>query len=194
MFSGLVQEIGTLLENRRTGVVVRAKAGRWKNGDSVAVNGVCLTVIDVRAAGASEDLRFQVSEETLSKTTIGNLSAPRPVNIEAALSVTDALGGHIVQGHVDGTGSVLEVAASSDGKVIWFSAPPAVAPFLVSKGSVAVDGVSLTVAELAGSRFSAALIPYTLEHTTLNGLTTGDAVNLEADIIAKYVAKYVNRS
>jgi riboflavin synthase len=153
-------------------------------GASIAVNGTCLTVVD----RGEDHLAFDLSEETLARTSFGRLAAGDPVNLERALTLSTRLGGHLVQGHVDGVGEVLAVRPGSDGgAVVRVSAPASVRRYLVEKGSVCVDGVSLTVAGLDDEAFSVALIPHTLAVTTLGSLEVGDPVNLEVDVIAKYV-------
>jgi riboflavin synthase len=152
-------------------------------GDSVAVDGVCLTVV----ANDEGTLSFDAVAETLARTSLGALAAGSGVNLEPALRVGDALGGHYVQGHVDGVGSYRGV----DGDLHWFDAPPEILRYVVEKGSIAVQGTSLTVAATDGTGFAVALIPHTLEVTTLGRLEPGARVNLEADVLAKYVEKLV---
>ena len=168
-------------------VVETALAARV--GDSVAVDGVCLTVVDA-AAGA---LSFDVVPETLARTALGELAAGSPVNLEPALRAGDALGGHIVQGHVDGVATVAAVTPEGDGRRLRFAAPPDLLRYVVEKGSVAVQGTSLTVAAVDGGGFEAALIPHTLAATTLGTLAPGRRVNVEVDVLAKYVEKLVAR-
>ena len=158
-------------------------------GDSVAIDGVCLTVV---AAGAGT-LAFDVVPETFTRTALGALTPGSAVNLEPALRAGDALGGHYVQGHVDGVGAVRSVETEGEGKRVWFDAPADVLRYVVEKGSIAVQGTSLTVAALDDGGFAVALIPHTLEATTLGTLVTGDRVNLEADVLAKYVEKLVAR-
>lgn len=193
MFSGIIEELGTLSRRRGPEIAVKRSGKRAGQGDSIAINGVCLTVTKVQGTGRTHEVFFDLSPETLEKTTLSWLPLGEPVNVEPALGVTQALGGHIVQGHVDGVGRVAKIVPQGDMKTLWFEAPPTVSPYLVSKGSVTVDGVSLTSAVLKGTRFAVALIPYTLEHTTLGRLRVGDKVNLEADVIGKYVVKYLKR-
>lgn len=182
MFSGLITHQGKV-KGLKAGVLeVQVPRFQAKRGDSVAINGVCLTVI-----GTGKRLTFELSKETLQKTTLKKLAAGAPVNVEAAIKAKDALGGHIVQGHVDGTGTVAEIKSD---KTVWFKAPPEILKYAVVKGSITVDGVSLTIAAIKGNRFSVALIPYTLAHTTLRNLSVGASVNLEADILAKYALKH----
>lgn len=156
-------------------------------GDSLAVDGCCLTAVE--KAGAT--LTFDVSPETLSRTTLGSLSVGDDVNLELALTVGAPLGGHYVQGHVDGVGQVREVVPEGDGVRMWIGIPPDVLRYCAEKGSLAVSGVSLTIASLADDAVAVALIPYTLERTTLGDATPGDRLNLEADVLAKYVERLV---
>jgi riboflavin synthase len=153
-------------------------------GVSIAVNGACLTVVE----RSDEHLAFDVSEETLRRTSFSRLRAGDPVNLERPLTLSSRLGGHLVQGHVDGVGEVVEIDLADDGSA-WISvrAPDRVARYLVDKGSVCVDGVSLTIASRHGVTFGVALIPHTLEVTTLGNAEVGDPLNLEVDVIAKYV-------
>ena len=189
MFSGLIQHMGTVMANRKGRVRVRVLAMNAVLGDSIAVNGVCLTVVSRIKIGPNLDLEFDVSNETLMKTTVKNWKAGLRVNMEPALRATDALGGHIVQGHVDGTGRLLKRI----GEDFWFEATADFMRGVVSKGSVAVDGVSLTAAAVKHSQFMAAIVPFTRAHTNLGALKVGSAVNLEADVIGKYVASYLGR-
>jgi riboflavin synthase alpha subunit len=158
-------------------------AGRLAIGDSLAVSGVCLTVVEKGAGRVAVEL----SPETLSRTSLGELRGGGEVNLEPALRVGDPLGGHWVQGHVDATARVVDRRDLADHRVLAVSIPPDLAPFLVEKGSVTVDGVSLTVSALRPDRFEVALIPHTLEVTTLSRLAPGDRVNLEVDVLGKYV-------
>src|SRR5215210_2084538 len=192
MFTGLVVERGSLIEDPQPsgqgGVRLSigmspALAARLETGASVAVSGVCLTVMEP----GGDRVAVELSPETLSRTSLGNLRRGSEVNLEPALRMGDALGGHMVQGHVDGTARVVDRRDLTDHRVLAFSIPPELAPYLVEKGSVTVDGVSLTVSVLHPDRFEVALIPHTLEITTLSLLEPGDRVNLEVDVIAKYV-------
>jgi riboflavin synthase len=158
---------------------------RLEIGASLAVSGVCLTITEL-APGRST---VELSPETLSRTNLGGLRSGSEVNLEPALRMGDALGGHMVQGHVDGTALVVDRQDLTEHRVLAFSIPPEVSPFLVEKGSVTVDGVSLTVSSLHPDRFEVALIPHTLEVTTLSRLEPGDRVNLEVDVIGKYVQR-----
>jgi len=158
-------------------------------GESIAVSGACLTVT------ARQRRRFavDVSPETLRRTTIGALAPGARVNLERALRMGDRLGGHLVQGHVDGTGRLEEIRPDGEWVLYRFSAPRTVAPYLVEKGSIAVEGVSLTIFHCRGSRFTVALIPHTLTHTTLGDRHPGDKVNLEADVMLKHVEALLRR-
>ena len=184
MFTGLVREVGTVrsLEGGRLVIESTIAAGL---GDSVAVDGVCLTVV----ANEGGALAFDAVEETLARTSLGELEPGAAVNLEPSLRVGDALGGHYVQGHVDGVGTYRGVA---DG-LHWFDAPPEIVRYVVEKGSIAVQGTSLTVAATGDAGFAVALIPHTLEVTTLGRLEPGARVNLEADVLAKYVEKLASR-
>ncbi|HWG57300.1 MAG TPA: riboflavin synthase [Gaiellaceae bacterium] len=179
MFTGLVREVGRVaaFEGSRLAVECAIEAAL---GDSVAVDGVCLTVVDTRRGR----LAFDVVPETLSRVKPFRAR----VNLEPALRAGEPLGGHYVQGHVDGIGTVERVAEEGDGARVAIAAPD-LARYLVEKGSVAVDGVSLTVAALTDTGFEVALVPHTLAATTLSGLRRGDLVNLEADVLAKYVER-----
>ena len=164
---------------------------RLEIGASLAVSGVCLTIIELEAELADPPSRSKVelSPETLSRTNLGDLRRGSEVNLEPALRMGDALGGHMVQGHVDGVARVVDRRDLTDHRILAFSIPAELAPFLVEKGSVTVDGVSLTVSSLLPDRFEVALIPHTLEVTTLSRLNPGDRVNLEVDVIGKYVQR-----
>jgi riboflavin synthase len=191
MFTGLVETLGTvrrlLPDGAGVHVVIAAPAiaSELTVGDSVAINGACLTVVERDA----ETCRFQAGPETLHRTNLGELAAGDRVNLERALRVGDRLGGHFVQGHIDGLGRIAERHRDGDWEMVWFACPAALAAQMVSKGSVAVDGVSLTVVDVAAERFSVALIPHTLAQTTLGFKPVGAAVNLETDILAKYVGR-----
>jgi riboflavin synthase len=184
VFTGLVREVGKVVsfEDGRLRVESSIAAAI---GDSVAIDGVCLTVVD----GDRKTLAFDAVPETLARTTLGRLAADIRVNLEPALRAGEALGGHYVQGHIDGVGTIRSVEPEGEGKRVWVDAPPEILRYCVEKGSIAVDGVSLTIAELDGDGFAVALVPHTLEVTTLGSAVTGDGVNLETDVLAKYVEK-----
>ena len=185
MFTGLIQAVGTL---KQTGArLVLDAPDAWPGeefllGESIAVNGVCLTLID-----QSDGLAFDLSAETLDRTTLGSLPTGAQLNLERALRMGDRLGGHIVQGHVDEIGSVTQIEQSNEGWVFEFQCSQNAARFLADKGSVTVDGISLTVVQPKGSNFSVAVIPHTFSVTNLKNLNVGDTVNLEFDVLAKHV-------
>jgi riboflavin synthase len=196
MFTGLVHslmEVTDVLEERpgkRVILSAPALAARASVGDSIAINGCCLTVVEV----ANGRLAFQAGEETLSRTNLGELAAGNLVNIEESLRAGDAIGGHFVTGHVDAVGTVAERRDSGDWTTMWFEAPQSALRQMASKGSIAVDGVSLTLVDVLADRFSVALIPHTLAVTTLGRRRVGDRVNLETDILAKYVERQLHFS
>ncbi len=191
MFTGIVRERGRVaaLDGGDAGVRLRIVAPETAAtvalGDSVAIGGVCLTVVAV----VDDELSFDAVPETLGRTALGRLKAGDDVNVEPALRAGDPLGGHVVQGHVDGVGSVRSIEPEGEGRRIWIDAAPDIVRYCVEKGSITVDGVSLTVAGLDGAGFAVALIPHTLTVTTLGALAAGDPVNLEVDVLAKYVER-----
>ncbi|MDY0165865.1 MAG: riboflavin synthase [Thermoguttaceae bacterium] len=193
MFSGIVESLGTVAELRDeppgcTLVIREPKiAAETAVADSVSVNGCCLTVV----AADAETMAFQAGPETLKRTNLGDLKVGSPVNLERALKVSDRLGGHFVSGHIDGTGQLIQRTDMGDWSTFWFSVAPALARQMAPKASIAVDGVSLTIVDSEPERFSVALIPYTLAVTTLGPMKVGDRVNLETDILAKYVERLV---
>ena len=192
MFTGLIQGQGRILELERTDDGVRltvdtALAGELAPGDSVAVNGVCLTATTIDGSAFTAD----VMNETLDRSSLRDVAAGGQVNLELPLRATDRLGGHVVQGHVDGVGTVAEVVDDGFARRISVTAPAELLRYIVVKGSVAVDGVSLTVAALDSSSFTVSLIPETLERTNLGRAQTGTRVNLEVDVLAKYVERLV---
>jgi riboflavin synthase len=192
VFTGLVADLGTVSEVETTddGVRLRVRsalAGELGEGDSVAVNGVCLTAVEVGAAEFSAD----VMHETLRRSSLAGAEGGARVNLELPLRAHDRLGGHVVQGHVDGVGTIR--AADPDGfaRLVTIEAPPELLRYVVEKGSIAVDGVSLTVASVTPDTFAVSLIPETLERTNLGAAAPGTPVNLEVDVLAKYVEKLV---
>ena len=195
MFTGIVEELGEVVDIDRGGDSARLRirgplvTGDAARGDSIAINGVCLTVTGTRNGEFSAD----VMGETLDRSSLGGLSAGAVVNLERPVRPDGRLGGHIVQGHVDGTGTVLARQSASDWETVRISIPPELARYVVHKGSVAVDGVSLTVSGLGddagGAWFEVSLIPETLARTTLGRKRPGEVVNLEVDLIAKYVER-----
>ena len=191
MFTGIIEETGKIrrLSRQADGARIEIAAGivteDTSEGDSIAVNGVCLTALDVKKDSFAAD----VSGETLRRTTLGGLRGGAAVNLERAMTVSTRLGGHIVQGHVDARGTFAEAVRSGDFWTVKIEYPKEIAPYLIYKGSIAVEGISLTVASLTDEFFTVALIPKTWQLTNLATLKNGDAVNLEADMIAKYVEK-----
>jgi riboflavin synthase len=194
VFTGLVQDLGLLDAVDATGDGARlrlrtALAAEVREGDSVAVNGVCLTATAVDADGFAAD----VMHETLRRSSLAQAAPGGRVNLELPLRASDRLGGHVVQGHVDGVGRVAAVREEGFARVVTVAAPPELLRYVVEKGSIAVDGVSLTVARLDDDGFDVSLIPETLERTTLGAAAPGDTVNLEVDVLAKYVERLVRR-
>ncbi len=194
MFTGLIEELGKVKSRERFAggerIAVSATliTSDISNGDSIAVNGVCLTALDV----TKESFVADVSPETLDKTTLGNLKAGSPVNLERAVTPATRLGGHIVQGHVDGRGTFLSATREGDFWTVRIGFALEFARYLVYKGSVTVEGISLTVASLASDHFEIAVIPKTWEMTNISSLKPGESVNLEADVIAKYVERMLD--
>ena len=191
MFTGLVEETGIITTRREVAdglrLVIRASLvlAALRLGESIAVSGTCLTVVE----RGRNTFAVDCSPETLRRTTLGELGVGSQVHLERPLAADGRFGGHFVQGHVDGTGRVLWQRREGDSLIVAYTAPVEVAPYLVPKGSVTVDGVSLTVVDCSPTQFTVALIPHTLAVTRFDRLTTGDRVNLEADVLAKYVAK-----
>ncbi len=190
MFTGLVAATGRLASLLEGRLAVEADRLGLAAGDSISVNGVCLTAIEV----GEEGFAAEVMGETLRRSALGELEAGDPVNLEPALRASDRLGGHIVQGHVDGTGVVESVAQDGFARLVRIEAPRRLLRYVVEKGSIAVDGVSLTVAEVGDESFSVGLVPETLERTTLGTVAVGRRVNLEVDVLAKYVEKLVSQT
>ena len=191
MFTGIVEEIGKVraINRTRAGISLKLQAQSVhldaKLGDSVAINGVCLSVTDIK----KDILSFDVIRETLSRTTLGELKINDPVNLERSLRADSRLGGHFVSGHIDYKGKIINILRSSEGIGFKISLPLEFSKFLALKGSVAVDGVSLTVADLTMENFTVYLIPHTLKNTTLENKKRGDCVNIETDLLAKYLAR-----
>ena len=202
MFTGIVEEIGEVLAVRRTDEVLELTvrgptvSSDARLGDSISVSGVCLTVTSAPGATASGDaptlpgaFRVELVPETLARTSLAGVTTGTRVNLERAVAVGGRLGGHIVQGHVDGVGALLARDPGARSDVLRFSLPAPLVRYVVEKGSITVDGVSLTVAGTDDATFSVALIPTTLAHTTLGSRAVGDTVNLEVDVVAKYVER-----
>ncbi|GHH59191.1 riboflavin synthase [Lentzea cavernae] len=191
MFTGIVEELGHVVATedlpdaarvRIAGPIVTSDA---KHGDSIAVNGVCLTVVEVRDGEFTAD----VMRETLTRSSLAKVAEGDRVNLERAAAVGQRLGGHIVQGHVDGTGSILAREKAEHWEMVHIGLPPSLSRYIVEKGSITVDGVSLTVVTVSEDQFTVSLIPTTLELTTLGHRLPGDLVNLEVDVLAKYVER-----
>jgi len=191
MFTGIIEELGSVRsidqrgENARIVINARIVTEGTNHGDSISVNGVCLTALDIQADSFAAD----VSRETLLRSTLGTLKPGTPVNLERAVTPATRLGGHIVQGHVDARGSLTGVEDHGESWTVRIEYPKEIARYLVFKGSVAVEGISLTIAGLTDDYFEVAIIPKTWEVTNLSRLKVGDGVNLEVDVIAKYVER-----
>jgi riboflavin synthase len=194
LFTGIIEELGRVRsvesqgENARIVIEARTVTEGTNHGDSIAVNGVCLTALDITPDSFAAD----VSKETLQRSTLGRLKPESPVNLERAVTPATRLGGHIVQGHVDATGKFLEAIDHGGSWTVRIAYPREIAPYLVFKGSVTVEGISLTVAALADDHFDIAVIPKTWEVTNFSQLRQGDEVNLEADVIAKYIERILD--
>jgi riboflavin synthase len=194
MFTGIVTDLGrvrAVLPGRDTrfDIETRYDTGTIAVGASIACSGVCLTAIEL----GKDWFRVQASAETLARSTLGSWRVGTPVNLERSLKLGDELGGHLVAGHVDGVGRLVSMREEGDSVRLVFEAPQALAPGIATKGSVAVDGVSLTVNEVTGARFGVNIIPHTRAVTTLGSLKVGDPVNLELDLIARYVARLMGK-
>ena len=191
MFTGIVEELGTivavddLVDAARITVRGPVVTSDASFGDSIAVNGVCLTVVEF----GDDQFTVDVMAETLNRSSLGGLSAGSPVNLERAMAANGRFGGHIVQGHVDGVGEILAITPSQHWTVVRIGLPDSIARYIVEKGSITVDGVSLTVSSLGDGWFEVSLIPTTLGETNLGSATVGSPVNLEVDVIAKYVER-----
>src|SRR5687767_5649338 len=191
MFTGIIEELGSVRsieergENARIVIDARVVTAGTNHGDSIAVNGVCLTALDIH----NDSFAADVSRETLLRSTLGSLKPGAPVNLERAVTPATRLGGHMVQGHVDGRGQFVSVEDHGDSWTLRIAYPPEIARYLVFKGSVAVEGISLTIANLTDEYFEIAIIPKTWEVTNLSHLKPGESVNLEVDVIGKYVER-----
>jgi len=191
MFTGIIEELGNVRSVETRGDNARIVIEAWtvvqgtNHGDSIAVNGVCLTALDI----TNDSFAADVSMETLARSTLGNFKPGTPVNLERSVTPATRLGGHIVQGHVDARGQLLAIQDHDESWTFRFAYPPEIARYLVFKGSIAVEGISLTIAGLTDAYFEVAIIPKTLQVTNLYHLKPGDAVNLEVDVIGKYVER-----
>ena len=185
MFTGIVEEVGRVSGLHDYRFVIHSKnvLSDVKIGDSISVNGACLTVVEFDDRGFTVDL----APETLRRTSLGETGPGSAVNLERALSASDRMGGHIVQGHVDGTGAITGLTPEADCYIMEIESPEALVPYIVEKGFIAVDGISLTVVQRTQRRFTISVIPFTMQNTNLHEKSVGDRVNLEADILAKYV-------
>ena len=185
MFTGIVEEVGRVsgLHDYRFVINAEKALSDVKIGDSISVNGACLTVVEFDDRSFAVDL----APETLRRTSLGEAGPGSAVNLERALAASDRMGGHIVQGHVDGTGSVTALTPEADCYIMEIEAPDSLVPYIVEKGFIAVDGISLTVVQRTERRFTISVIPFTMQNTNLHEKSVGDRVNLEADILAKYV-------
>ena len=194
VFTGLIEAIGYVSKMERREEFTRISfSSPWglteiKAGDSISVNGACLTVVSIDGKTFTVD----VSEETVGRTTLGGLKSTDPVNLERPLTLADRLGGHLVLGHVDGTAAITEIRKEGGSITITFRTSEDLLPYLVEKGSVAIDGISLTVNEPRGSEFSVTIIPYTSQRTTIGRKRVGDKVNVETDIIGKYIQRLLS--
>jgi riboflavin synthase len=195
MFSGIIENVGKVISIQRRGIlsvlqVESSLANQLNIGDSISVNGICLTAV----AADEKRFRVEIMPETLHRTTLGKLRAGEKVNLELALKISDRLGGHLVQGHVDGVGHIRRQSKTENSAVWTIAAPKELMKYIVPKGSIAIDGISLTVVETKADQFSVSLIPHTLKHTTLGQRRIGQMVNLEVDVVGKYVERMMGRN
>ncbi len=192
MFTGIVEEKGTVQKISQNQICIKAEKvlEGTRLGDSIAVNGVCLTVTKLTEGGFWAD----VMPETFSRSNLGELTAERPVNLERAMAADGRFGGHIVSGHIDGLGKITKVQNDGNAVRFWIAADKAILRLIVEKGSITVDGISLTVVSVSDSEFSISIIPHTLGETTLGSRRVGDSVNLENDIIGKYVERLLGKA
>lgn len=190
MFTGIVEEMGNVAEISPTRLVIQAKVTLEgaKIGDSININGACLTVVQIKGKTIAVD----VVPETLRRTNLGDLKRGDAVDLERAMALGDRLGGHMVQGHVEATGRVASMTPEREAVVMRFEAPPQIMRYVVAKGFIALDGISLTVVDCDSSWFTVSVIPYTRDHTVLGKRNVGDRVNLETDIVARYVERLLN--
>ena len=191
MFTGIVEEVGQVVEARGTGLVVRGPlvTGDAGLGDSISINGVCLTVTKL----AGETFSVDTVPETLRRTNLGELRTGDPVNLERALAAGARLGGHFVQGHIEGVGRIVSIEPENEAWLIRIVTEPALMRYIVEKGFIAIDGISLTIVSRDDTGFVITIIPYTRQHTNLGRRKAGDTVNLETDILAKYVEQLTRR-
>ncbi|SEN20362.1 riboflavin synthase [Lihuaxuella thermophila] len=196
MFTGLIEEVGTIRQISRSGMAMELTVQCKKVlegtqlGDSIAVNGVCLTVTRL----GSDFFAADVMPETMKRTNLGRLGPSSPVNLERALAAGQRMGGHFVQGHVDGVGTIIERRPYENAVVFGFRVSPELTHYMVEKGSIAVNGISLTLVEVGSDFFTVSVIPHTLKETQLHSAAVGDVVNIECDMIGKYIAKWVGQT
>ncbi|MET8009591.1 riboflavin synthase [Streptomyces sp. NPDC005271] len=199
MFTGIVEELGEIVAIENLGDASRFQVRGpvvtegAKHGDSIAVNGVCLTVVDIHEGGGGAEFSADVMAETLDRSSLGALAVGSRVNLERPMALGGRLGGHLVQGHVDGTGTIVERKPSEHWEIVKISLPAGLSRYVVEKGSITVDGISLTVVDAGPDYFTVSLIPTTLALTTLGVKQAGDPVNLEVDVLAKYVERLLGR-
>ncbi len=193
MFTGIIEELGIVKGIRsqsggmRLSIAAKTVLEGMKIGDSIAVNGTCLTVVEITHSVFSAD----VSRETVDKSNVGKLRVGGKVNLERPMRLSDRLGGHLIAGHIDAVGVIRGIVKKGDASVFTLEGPPEVMRYLIYKGSIAIDGISLTVNEVEGNRFTVTIIPHTAQMTTLGFKKAGDGINLEADLIGKYVEKFL---
>ncbi len=187
MFTGIIEDLGTVKKISEIQITVNTKLDDIKIGDSISVNGVCLTVINSKLSTLNSQLLFDISGETFKKTNLGEVKIGSIVNLERALKSDGRLGGHFVTGHIDGVGKILSISLFHNSRIVKCSNPEILSKYIAEKGSVAIDGISLTVIEKKIDSFSAAIIPHTLKNTTIGIKKVGDTVNIETDILAKYI-------
>lgn len=195
MFTGIITDVGRLVDRQggRFKIASGFDASGIALGASIACDGCCLTVVEVVPAGSGAEFAVDVSNESLSRTILGDWFPGRRINLERALRAGDELGGHIVSGHVDGVGRIAGLRADGSSRRFTIETPAEIAPYIASKGSIALDGISLTVNEVEGCSFGINIIPHTLTHTTLGDRKPGDRVNLEVDLFARYVARLMEQ-
>lgn len=191
MFTGIVEELGTIKEKGNDFLVIQAKQSLedLKQGDSIAVNGVCLTVTEF----TKDTFKVNVMPETLKLTNLGSLEVENQVNLERAMRLGDRLGGHLVSGHIDGVGKIVDKILTDENCIFKISVSAELSKYIIKKGSIAVEGISLTVAEVNAEKFKICLIPHTLNVTTLGKKNIGDLVNIEVDMIGKYVERFLDK-
>lgn len=192
MFTGIIEEVGVIQQREGCGLAVKASCvlEDVRLGDSIAIDGACMTVVEF----TDQEFMVQVSPESLARTTLGNLQAGDGVNLERAMALGDRFGGHVVQGHIDGVSRVSSVQHQGNFSLWTFVAPAEISPYLVPKGSVTIDGISLTIIDPGNNTFDVAVIPKTLEQTTLRSKGPGDRVNIEADVFSKHVFHYMQQA